>query len=290
MIHERPLVQYFCSECSTLLTETDKFIDLIRSSEECRKCGILLSKSLKRALTSQQDNSNPTASLLFPPKFHTASRLRFGIEKIDSILTLGIGERMCLVGNHSKILIERLCISALLSERHGGFGSPNVIIIDAGNSSDIYSYVNFARQYGLDIRDILKRIIVSRPFTIYQLANLVTYELPNVVRKFDTKIILILDILRMFLEDPQVRIGEALPIIKEITNSLRKFSSDTSVIVSFNRTPPSPYYQTLLTRFDKCIQITSDEFDDRLFAEVNCRKKEDSEIRLQQLDLEIIRR
>ena len=205
-------------------------------------------------------------------------------------MTLGIGERMCLVGNHSKILIERLCISALLSERHGGFGSPNVIIIDAGNSSDIYSYVNFARQYGLDIRDILKRIIVSRPFTIYQLANLVTYELPNVVRKFDTKIILILDILRMFLEDPQVRIGEALPIIKEITNSLRKFSSDTSVIVSFNRTPPSPYYQTLLTRFDKCIQITSDEFDDRLFAEVNCRKKEDSEIRLQQLDLEIIRR
>jgi hypothetical protein len=290
MIHERPLVQYFCSECSTLLTETDKFIDLIRSPEECPKCGILLSKSLKRALTSQQDNSNPTASLLFPPKFHTASRLRFGIEKIDSILTLGIGERMCLVGNHSKILIERLCISALLSERHGGFGSPNVIIIDAGNSSDIYSYVNFARQYGLDIRDILKRIIVSRPFTIYQLANLVTYELPNVIRKFDTKIILILDILRMFLEDPQVRIGEALPIIKEITNSLRKFSSDTSVIVSFNRTPPSPYYQTLLTRFDKCIQITNDEFDDRLFAEVNCRKKEDSEIRLQQLDLEIIRR
>ena len=85
----------------------------------------------KRALTPQQDNSNPTASLLFPPKFHTASRLRFDIEEIDSILKLGIGECICLVGNHSKILIERLCISALLPESHGGFGSPNVIIIDA---------------------------------------------------------------------------------------------------------------------------------------------------------------
>ena len=199
MAHRRPLLQYFCSECNTLLTETDKSIDFIRSSEECPKCGCLLSESLKRALTPQQDNSNPTASLLFPPKFHTASRLRFDIEEIDSILKLGISECICLVGNHSKILIERLCISALLPESHGGIGSPNVIIIDDGNSSDIYSCVNFARQYGLDIKDILKRIIVSRPFTIYQLANLVTYELPNVIRKFDTKIIIISDILRMFL-------------------------------------------------------------------------------------------
>ena len=60
----------------------------------------------------------------------------------------------------------------MLSERHGGFGSPYVIIIDAGNSSDIYSSVNLARQYGLDLKDMLKRIVVSRPFTIYQLANL----------------------------------------------------------------------------------------------------------------------
>src|SRR5438445_12836979 len=148
MAYGRPLLQYFCSECSTLLTETDK-------SEECPKCGCVLTESLKRALTPQQDNSNPTASLLFPPKFHTASRLRVYIEKIDSILKLGIGECICLVGNHSKILIERLCISALLPESYGGFGSPNVIIIDAGNSSDIYSCVNFARQYGLDIKDIL---------------------------------------------------------------------------------------------------------------------------------------
>src|SRR5215469_9955997 len=214
-------------------------------------------------------------------QFHTASRLRFGVEKIDSILTFGIGEHICLVGNHSKILIERLCINALLSERHGGFGSSNVIIIEAGNSSDIYNYVNFARQCGLDIKDILKRIIVSRPFTIYQLANLITCELPNVVRKFETKIIFISDILRMFSEDPSIRIGEGLPIIKDITNSLRKLS-DISVIVSFICTS-STYYQTLLACFDKYIQINNAEFDGRLSAEVGCHKKEDSKIiRLQQ--------
>ena len=289
MIYGHALVQYFCSECNALLTETDKSIDLVHSSTECPKCGVLLLKNLKRALTSQQYSSDPAASLLFRPKFHTASRLRFGVEKIDSILTFGIGEHICLVGNHSKILIERLCINALLSERHGGFGSSNVIIIDAGNSSDIYNYVNFARQCGLDTKDILKRIIVSRPFTIYQLANLITCELPNVVRKFETKIIFISDILRMFSEDPSIRIGEGLPIIKDITNSLRKLS-DISVIVSFICTS-STYYQTLLARFDKYIQINNAEFDGRLSAEVGCHKKEDSKIiRLQQLDLEIIYR
>ena len=73
----------------------------------------------------------------------------------------------------------------------------------------------------LDIQDILRRIVVSRPFTIYQLANLVINELPDVVRKFETKVIIIPDILSMFLKDPSVRIGEARPLIKDVTNSLR---------------------------------------------------------------------
>ena len=65
----------------------------------------------------------------------------------------------------------------------------------------------------------------------------------------------------MFLEDPQVRIREARPLIKEITNSLRKFSSDASIIVGLNRVPPSQYYQMLLPSFDKCIRITNGESD-----------------------------
>jgi hypothetical protein len=155
--------------------ETYKSIDIIRSSgEECAKCGSLLSESLKRKPVShQRDNSNSKTAAC-TQRFHTGSRLNFDIKKIDSVLTFGIGECISLIGNYSKILIERLCIRALLSERHGGFGSPYVIIIDAGNSSDIYSSVNLARQYGLDLKDMLKRIVVSRPFTIYQLANLVT--------------------------------------------------------------------------------------------------------------------
>ena len=106
------------------------------------------------------------------PKFQTASRLRF-----DDSLAIDFGERICLGGKCST-LVDRLCITALLPERHGGFGSPHVITIDAGNSSDIYQCVNFGRQYGLDIKDMLRRIVVSRAFTVYQLVALITKELP----------------------------------------------------------------------------------------------------------------
>jgi hypothetical protein len=180
------------------------------------------------------------------PKFQTASRLR-----IDDSLAIDIGERVCLVGECSSTLIDRLCITALLPERHGGFGSPHVITIDAGNSSDIYLCVNFSRQYGLDIKDMLRRILVSRAFTVYQLVNLITNELPQVVRRFDTKLLIIRDMLHTFI-DPQIRIDEARPLVKEITNSLPR---DMSVIVSLSRVPSK--YKMLFSSFDRCINVRS---------------------------------
>jgi hypothetical protein len=52
----------------------------------------------------------------------------------------------------------------------------HIIFIDAGNDLDIYQYVNLARQYGLDIKKFLQSIVVSRMFTIYQLANTIIYD------------------------------------------------------------------------------------------------------------------
>ena len=167
-----------------------------------------------------------------------ASRLVFDIEQTDS-LAIDIGERVCLVGKCSTI-VDRLT----LPERYRGF---------AGNQCDIYQSVNFARQYGLDVKDMLRRIIVSRAFTIYQLVALITKELPQVVRRFDTKLLIIRDMLRMFI-DSQIRIDEARPLIKEITDSLRIFSRDMSVIVSLSNVP-SPQYKMLFSCFDRCIDL-----------------------------------
>jgi hypothetical protein len=68
---------------------------------------------------------------------------------------------------------------------------------------------------------VLRRIIVSRPFTIYQLANLIIYELLKITEKLDIKIIVISDMLHMFLEDSQVDVKESKRLIRQITKSLR---------------------------------------------------------------------
>lgn len=211
---------------------------------------------------TQQQLSKPLLSL---PKFQTAdefTRLTLGIEKMDSIISFTAGETVSVLGDtkYSHILLTRLCVRALTPIRHGGCGSSNVIIIDAGNSSDIYQYVNFARQYGLDINKILQSIIVSRPFTIYQLAQLIIYQLPTIIQKSsdNVKMLIVPDLLSMFLKDPQVKDKEANVILKQIVSSIRKISLNSNILslVSLPYDVSSIYDKNLLSRFDKHIEIT----------------------------------
>ena len=158
--------------------------------------------------------------------------------------------------------MTRLSIRALLSKRQGGVGSPYVITVDAGNSLDFYQYVNFARQYGLDIKEILQRIIVSRAFTVYQLADLIINELPKVIKQFDTRLVVISDLLHMFTHDPNVDRKEAIYLIKEIVSAIRKISISSSSprqilgVISWNHHHQSSYNDILLSKLDKHIEIT----------------------------------
>jgi len=78
------------------------------------------------------------------------------------------------------------------------------------------------------------------------------YLKSEVVRRFDTKVLVIRDMLHLFI-DSQIRINEARPLIKEITNSLPR---DMSVIVSLSRVP-SPQYKMLFPCFDRFIDVRS---------------------------------
>jgi hypothetical protein len=82
------------------------------------------------------------------------NKLSFDIAQIDRCINLidrGGDGGLCITSSGSSlrhtnnILLTRLCVRALLSKRQGGFGSPSVIFVDAGNCSDIYQCVNFAR-------------------------------------------------------------------------------------------------------------------------------------------------
>ena len=71
----------------------------------------------------------------------------------------------------------------------------------------------------------------------------------------------------MFI-DLQIRIDEARPLIKEITNSLRIFSLDMSVIVSLNLVPSPQYYKMLFPCFNRCID---DRSSDKPAVKRTCR-------------------
>jgi hypothetical protein len=224
-----------------------------------------------------QQQQNLSSSVRVLPKFQTAysdiedrkrSILTFDIEKIDSCsISLTTEDCVCIVGNERKYvnaILMRLCVRALMSKRQGGFESTNVIFIDAGNDSDVYQCVNFARQYGLSIKKVLQSIMITRAFTIYQLADLIIYQLPRIVQQFNTKVIVVIsDLLNMFTQehDPNIDHNEAIFLIKEIINSIKKTLDKTLVVVSFqqqhnNHKSYAEYDKILLPRFDKRIEIT----------------------------------
>ncbi len=295
------LLEYSCSECRTLLKKTigDACQDLltINVKEECPKCGSTL-KNLKKKWNNlsqpQQlyDKYNKRRSLasqspILSSKFQTAydefiSKLMFDIEALDSSLqSLNTdGNTLAIIGdnNHSKnngkftnILLTRLCIYSLflvrrqegckLSSTSSSPLLPHVVIVDAGNSLDFYQFVEFIRQYGLDIKETLQRIVVSRAFTVYQLTNLIINELPNIVRQLDTCLVIVPDLLHMFTHDPNIDRREAKYLIKEIVSAIRKIaisSNQTRCVVSWNyHHQSSVYIKILLPIFDKYIQITS---------------------------------
>ncbi len=135
--------------------------------------------------------------------------------------------------------------------KQGGLGAGSIVFVDAGNSSDVYQCVNFARQFGLEIQKVLRGIAVSRAFTIHQLAGLVAHELPKAVRQFNAKLVVISDLLRMFTEDPQVSRKEAQYLINEIMESVHKIDN---VLLVMSLRGNSQYDSQILPSFGKRIE------------------------------------
>jgi len=222
-----PLSQYLCSKCGSVLGETYIQIEISAVVEDCPKCGATLADTLRR----QQATIEPKLSL---PKIQTAydlMKFRFDITKIDSFLHLGSAGSLCISGYKANLLLTRLCVRALLPTKYGGLDTPYVVVVDAGNKSDVYQTVNFARQYGMNFENILNRIIVSRTFTIHQLKSLLSRELPRVIRQYQAGVIVIPGLLDLF-DDPNIKQKEAKWVISRIMKSLDDASIKSLVITS----------------------------------------------------------
>lgn len=199
-------------------------------------------------------------------------KLTLDILQIDSVLQfLTLGQKLSISGIHTQKVIERVCVRAQLPHRYGGLDS-KVLLVDGANSSDLYQCADFAQQYGLDANKILDGIISSRAFTIYQLADTIINELPKAIAQYDTKVIIITNLLHYFTDDNvYLDTDEAKSILKEIIKTLSNIK-DCLVIVSFGGHTCYDYLFSKL--FSRTIRIENN--NGGLYAHVDDNHKKTS--------------
>ncbi|HJU13578.1 MAG TPA: hypothetical protein VJ792_03905 [Candidatus Nitrosotalea sp.] len=267
-------LQYYCSSCRNVLREAESDMHLPTMAEPCPYCGAWLPESLeKKRLVPRQEIS---------ATFQRASavpRLAIDVRKMDEILPfLSIGQKVLVTGRHSQKIIERLAVRAQMPPRHVGLGS-HVVMVDGGNSSDPYLCTDFARQYGLDVNVVLSRIISSRAFTVYQLASLVTRELPDVVKRYGAKLVVISDMLSMFC-DPYLDTAEAENLAKYMASSI---SGLRECLVVSSISKPTRYDNIIAESFDRVIRL--DESDHFISVGMG-----EGKIQIREDDLEVVPR
>ena len=143
-------------------------------------------------------------------------------------IELQYGDKICLV--HLDDMISDIAVKGLLPKKSGGIESQNVIIVTSNNNFDFYRCINIAKKkYGMDINKVLDSVLITRVFTIYQLAQKIIYELPILIEKFKSKIVVISDSFisdskeyhhQIDKEEKDWVINQTIKSIKRITNSI----------------------------------------------------------------------
>jgi DNA-directed RNA polymerase subunit RPC12/RpoP len=259
--------QYLCSTCGSVLKETTEYIEIHSLREECPSCGSILAESLIRRTL------RPEAKIS-PPKIQTAdtllqlNKLRFDIPAIDSFIELTAKDLCSISGYGANVLLTRLCIRSLLPERYGGLNSPYVMIADAGNRTDVYGVVNFARQYGMSKKNAAERILVVRAFTVYQVRRLISVELPGIVQKYQVRSVIVPGLLNVFDEDPNMRMKDVKKETSRIIEAINELSTRVLVVTSVQQGGGSTHSESVLRAFKKRINLLRKDKYSTLKAEI----------------------
>jgi hypothetical protein len=172
-------------------------------------------------------------------------RLAFGYENIDQLFPgFALGDFCVLYGLPACLsLSSLLCVRCQLPVEQGGMDS-SVVFIDGGNKFDLYEVSHIAQQYGLDPKAVLERIFISRAFTAYQLASLITDRLKSAVDRFAPKLVVVSDVVSPYL-DRDVPKTEAMDVFNKLTVFLSKFAADKRVIVVATHVAHRPFARSL---------------------------------------------
>lgn len=181
-------------------------------------------------------------------------------------------DAICLLGNSrmTNLMLTRLTVHCLMPKKYGGFRISKAFILDAGNCTDVYQFVDFMKQYGLNIKRNLNKIMISRVFTVYQLTHFLKYELPKTVHDYKINIVIIPDLLAMFFQESEIDFNEVKFLLTDILNILKTITRDGKVLLITslsldNELPPFVIeLGNMITQcFNKCIVIDKNKTNNK---------------------------
>jgi hypothetical protein len=140
------------------------------------------------------------------------------------------GDFAVLHGLHSvNSLVSLLCVQAQLPTQLGGLSS-NVVYIDGANTFRLYQITKIAQLQKLNVKRVLDNIYISRAFTAYQVASLITQHLKEAIKKYNAKLAVISDIAGFFL-DTDIPDEEAQRIFSQLTVYLSDFARENQIVL-----------------------------------------------------------
>jgi hypothetical protein len=163
-----------------------------------------------------------------------ACRLSLNIPTIQQLLpSLDPGDLTVLHGGASvSYIASLLCVKAQLPMQIGGLAS-KAIFIDGreGNSFRLYQITKIAQLQGLNPTAVLKRIIIARAFTAYQMTSLIMDKLREAVEATAAKFVVVSDIANTFLDEKVRTDDEAQRIYSQVAAYLSKLAKKKQLII-----------------------------------------------------------
>jgi len=163
-------------------------------------------------------------------------RLPLDLPKLYTVFPgFELGDFAILRGNTASYMLFLLSVRAQFSPEQGGLGS-SITFVDGGNTFNPYFVAEIARSYGLNAKEALENICVSRAFTAYQLSSLILEKLDFALKRNKAKLLIVSDITSLFL-DRDVPKTEANELFMKACAKLSEIASKKQVITIVSHFP-----------------------------------------------------
>jgi hypothetical protein len=157
--------------------------------------------------------------------------LSFNMQNIDRMFPGFVqGDFAVIYGlQHVLSLSLLLAVRAQLPCQLGGLES-SVVFVDGGNTFRLYRVSRLARLHHLRPRDVLRRIFISRAFTMHQMTSLILDDLEEATEKHDAKLAIISDFQGLYL-DKDIPPEESKEVFSQVCAYISEFAEKKSIIV-----------------------------------------------------------